>query len=346
MESKETLQLYKEYSQPEREAETAQKIVALMTSQMEKGHSKGRMLRDVHSKGHGCVKAEFTVRDNLPDELRVGVFKEPRTFPALIRFSNAGALAVIGGIAADSKLDARGMAIKLLGVKGEKLLEDEKQADTHDFLLFTANNFFTADPQGFLDLMVAVTTNRLVNLWFLLTHPSITRALFGSLHKHSSLLELQYFSAVPYRFGSKAVKYSARPSVDKKSRLPDKPGDDYLRERLQQRLRKEDVYFDFMVQFQTHPYDTPIENGLIVWDEKIAPFRKVATIKILKQNFDSPEQLEHCDNLSFTPWHCLPEHRPLGSISRVRRIVYNKISEFRHKKNDVPRKEPTLDKKS
>ena len=341
MKSKATLELYKEYPHPEKEAETAQKIVSLMTGQMEKGFTSGKMLRDVHTKGHGCVRAEFTVRENLPDELRVGVFKEPRSFQAVIRFSNAGALAAVGGTAPDATVDARGMAIKLLGVKGEKLLEDEKQADTHDFLLFSTSTFFTADPEAFLDLMVAVTTNKLVNFWFLLTHPSITRSLFGSIHKHPSLLELRYFSAVPYRFGSKAVKYSARPSSDKKSSMPHNPGTDYLREKLQERLRKEDVYFDFMVQSQTHPYDTPIENGLIPWDEEIAPFRKVATIKIPKQSFDSPEKLDYCDNLSFTPWHCLPEHRPLGSISRVRRIVYGAISEFRHKRNNVPRKEPT-----
>ena len=111
---------------------------------------------------------------------------------------------------------------------------------------------------------------------------------------------------------------------------------------MQERLLKEDVYFDFMVQMQTHPYKTPIENALVPWDEEISPFRKVATIWIPKQRFDSPEQLEFCDNLSFTPWHCLPEHRPLGSVSRVRRIVYAEISKFRHRENNVPREEPVL----
>ncbi len=349
MSDKPMYELYKEYPQPAHEEAVAEKIVELMEEQMVKNLSSGRMLRDVHSKGHGCVEAEFIVRDDLPDELRVGVFKEPVSFPAVIRFSNAGALAPIGGTVKDSTRDARGMAIKLLGVQGTKLLEDDKDATTQDFLLFTAKNFFTEGPEGFFDLMKAITTNRVVQIWFLLTHPSITRALISSLHQDSSLLELQYFSAVPYRFGSKtdrfgsrAVKYSARPSSDRKTSLPNNPSDDFLRERLQERLSREDVYFDFMVQFQTDPYLTPIENGLVIWNEEIAPFRKVATIRILKQHFDSPAQLEHCDNLSFTPWHCLPEHRPLGSISRVRRIVYNAISEFRHHQNEVPRKEPTV----
>jgi hypothetical protein len=86
----------------------------------------------------------------------------------------------------------------------------------------------------------------------------------------------------------------------------------------------------------------PIENGLVSWAEESSPFLKIASIKILRQRFASSEQLEDCDNLSFTPWHSLPEHRPLGSISRVRRLVYDAISKFRHQKNQVPREEPTV----
>jgi hypothetical protein len=341
--SEPTAELYEEYPRPAHEAAVAQQIVDLMESQMTKNHTSGRMLRDVHSKGHGCVQAEFIVRRDLPEEFRVGVFKEPRTFQALIRFSNAGALAPIGGVTSDYVSDARGMAIKLLGVEGEKLLEDQKLADTQDFLLFSVNTFFTSGPEDFFSLMNAITSGRVANIWYLLTHPSITSALIRSLEKHPSLAEVQYFSAVPYRFGKKAAKYSTKPSWDKPTRLPNNPGENYLREEMQARLLKQDVYFDFMVQLQTDPTLTPIENGLVQWPEDIAPFVKVASIRIPQQRFDSAEQLEYCDNLSFTPWHCLPEHRPLGSISRVRRIVYDSISKFRHEKNKVQRKEPTVD---
>jgi hypothetical protein len=343
MKNKATPELYKEYPQPAQEALTAQRIIGLMEKQMVKNSSGGRMLRDVHSKGHGCVKAKFTVQPDLPDELRVGVFEEPRSFDAVIRFSNAGALAPIGGVARDIKRDARGMAIKLIGVTGKKILEDEREADTQDFLMFTPTTFFCPGPDGFFDLMVALTTNRLVFAWFLLTNPSISLSLISSLKKHANLLELQYFSAVPYQFGSRVVKYSGKPVFDRKSEMPDNPSDDYLRERMQEQLAKEEASFDFMVQFQRDPYAMPIENGLVPWDEEASPFLKVATIKIPRQSFDSAKQLENCDNLSFTPWHSLPEHRPLGSISRVRRLVYDAISKFRHQRNDVPREEPTVD---
>lgn len=343
MKNNATLELYKEYPEPDREAATAQKIINLMEKQMVKNYRGGRMLRDVHSKGHGCVKAKFTVRPDLPDELRVGVFKEPRTFDAVIRYSNTGALAPIGGVATDITRDARGMAIKLVGVTGEKILEDEREADTQDFLMFTPNNFFAAGPDGFFDLTVALTTNKLVFAWFLITHPSMTLVLAGSLKKVPNLFELQYFSAVPYQFGSKAVKFSAKPVFARQSEMPNRPSDNYLRERMQEQLAKEEVSFDFMIQFQKDPYAMPIENALVPWDEEVSPFLKVATVTIPRQSFASAKQLEDCDNLSFTPWHSLPEHRPLGSISRVRRLVYQEISRFRHQRNDVPREEPTVD---
>jgi hypothetical protein len=336
------LELYKEYPHPAEETETAEKIVALMEGQMIKNYKGGRMLRDVHAKAHGCVKAEFTVHSDIPVEFRVGVFKEPKTFLAIVRYSSTGALAPIGGTGPDTTPDARGMAVKLLGVPGEKILEDEKYADTQDFLMFTPNVFFCPDPVAFYDLTFALTSSRLAFAWFLLTHFSMSLELLKSLKRVPNLLELQYFSSVPYNLGPLAVKFSAKPVLQRKSEMPRRPvSDNYLRERLQAQLAQESVSFDFMLQVQKDPYAMPIENALISWSEEVSPFIKVATIKILRQHFDSPDQMVACDNLSFTPWHSLPEHRPIGSISRVRRIVYNEISKFRHQRNDAPRVEPT-----
>ena len=106
------------------------------------------------------------------------------------------------------------------------------------------------------------------------------------------------------------MKYSAKPVFARKSELPKRPTDNYLRERMQEQLKHESVSFDFMVQIQEDPYAMPIEDGLIPWAEECSPFIKVATITIRQQNFDSPEEMDYCDSLSFTPWHTLPEHRP------------------------------------
>jgi len=87
----------------------------------------------------------------------------------------------------------------------------------------------------------------------------------------------------------------------------------------------------------------PIEDAGVTWSEEASPFRKVATIRIPAQIFDTEEQMKMAENFSFTPWHSLPEHRPLGSINRARRLVYETISKYRHETNNAPRTEPTVE---
>jgi hypothetical protein len=43
---------------------------------------------------------------------------------------------------------------------------------------------------------------------------------------------------------------------------------------------------------------------------------------------------------SFSAWHCLPEHAPIGPINRARREVYLAISALRRELNGVPPFEP------
>jgi len=41
-------------------------------------------------------------------------------------------------------------------------------------------------------------------------------------------------------------------------------------------------------------------------------------IEIPKQNFLPPNQEYECEHMTFNPWNCLEQHRPLGSINRMR----------------------------
>jgi hypothetical protein len=59
-----------------------------------------------------------------------------------------------------------------------------------------------------------------------------------------------------------------------------------------------------------------------------------------KTKMDSPAQLAFADVLSINPWHCLPEHRPLGSINRNRKAMYWEMAKFRQEINGVKRYEP------
>jgi hypothetical protein len=96
-----------------------------------------------------------------------------------------------------------------------------------------------------------------------------------------------------------------------------------------------------MVQLRKHSIEMPIEDPTIEWREKDSPFITVAKITIPAQQFNTPEQLKFCENLTFTPWHAVPEHQPLGGINRVRKVVYETSSRIRHELNDAIRSEPS-----
>ena len=59
----------------------------------------------------------------------------------------------------------------------------------------------------------------------------------------------------------------------------------------------------------------------------------VLSLSAGEPDFDTPAQNLQCDNLSFNPWHALPEHRPIGGINRLRKAVYEAVSIYRLERN-------------
>ena len=111
----------------------------------------------------------------------------------------------------------------------------------------------------------------------------------------------------------------------------------YLRtgalKRLEASEAAESVVFKFQVQCRSVAglnVAEDIENVCNEWPEDKYPFTTVATLTIPPQDFDSFERREICENLFFTPWNGLKDHRPLGGINRMRRVVYEASSSFRH----------------
>jgi len=330
--------LTQEYPPPGEAAATvdlAQRLQDKIAAQ----YQSGIMGRDAHPKMHGLVKAEFTVLPGLAEEWRVGVFREAKTYPAWIRFSNQN-----DKIQSDLNKDIRGMAIKLMGVPGDKLLDAERNADTHDFIVISTNVFVTRDVAEFDALVKAMTGSLLATAWFFLTHLRVGWNLMRSMKPCGNPLRLRYWSTTPYLCGANAVKYSAIPVLPDGSAdddcIPIAAGPDCLREAMVSQLAREDVHFHFALQKQLDADTMPIEDPGVEWREQLSPFVNLATIRIMKQEFDTPAQREFGENLSYNPWHCLPEHRPLGGINRARRVVYETISRFRHQRNDVQSVEP------
>jgi hypothetical protein len=136
------------------------------------------------------------------------------------------------------------------------------------------------------------------------------------------------------------MKFSARPLAKSEKPASIVKSQNYLRQAMVQTIGETEVVFEFLVQRQLDPVKQPVEDALTEWEESEAPFVRVALLRIPKQDLSTGLDLKVAENLSFTPWHALPEQAPLGGINRTRKVAYETISKYRHQQNGVPRVEP------
>jgi hypothetical protein len=338
----EGLKIAEEKPQPNEEA-YLDSIITSFEAQLRGLWKPGQFERGGNTKTHGIVRAEFIVHDNLPPELRHGIYAEPRTYRAWVRFSGPGPY-----ITPDiDDVGFMSISIKLMGVPGPKLMEEEKF--TQDMFGVSTPTFVTPDTEANAQLQVESLKNAQIYYFLNLHRPHVLDFIMQSLwiKTQSSPFEAPYFSCVPYLLGEgQAMQYSVWPRSTGRTpipRLPLRPPDDYLRDAMVASLAKEDVEFDIRLQRQTDPHLMPLENNAVLWPEKLSPRISAATLRIPRQKFNSQAQLDFARRLSYNPWHCIAEHRPLGNQSRARRRMYDTLSKLRHTMNNVPLYEPTGD---
>lgn len=319
------------------------KIIATFSAQMRRLWNPRYYQRGGNTKTHGLVRAEVIIRDDIPVHLRHGVFAEPRTFKAWVRYSGPGPY-----WSADiDDIGFLSMSIKLMGVPGPKILDDEKF--TQDLFATSGPSFVTPDIRANARLQEWSYKNAAAFYFLNPRDPHLLDALMNFLwtRTQTSPFECEYFSTVPYLLGEgQAMQYAFRPRQRTRTPVPGLPGrppDDYLRQAMVRSLDRTDVEFDLLVQVQTDPFLMPIENAAVVWPEKLSPRVPVASIRIPRQTFATPEQIEFARILAFNPWHAVPEHRPLGNVNRARRRMYAALAELRMTMNGVSHYEPTGD---
>jgi hypothetical protein len=303
----------------------------------------GEFERGGNTKTHGIVRGEFIVHDNLPTELRHGIYAEPSAYRAWVRFSGPGPY-----ITPDiDDIGFMSIGIKLMGVPGPKLMEEEKF--TQDMFGVSTPTFVTPDVDANAQLQIESLKNAPI-LYFLNLHRShVLDLVMQSLwtKTQSSPFEAPYFSCVPYLLGEgQAMQYSIWPKSKHRTpvpRLPLRPPDDYLRNSMVAALAKDDVEFDIRLQRQTDTHLMPLENNAVLWPEELSPRVSAATLRLPRQVFNTPAQLDFAKRLSYNPWHCIAEHRPLGNQNRARRRMYETLSELRHTMNNIALYEPTGD---
>jgi len=278
-------------------------------------------LRGQHFKMHGCVAARFEVLP-VAAPLNQGLFAAPGSYEAVVRFSS-------GREKDDRMPDVHGMAIKVFGVSGEKAHPDAPDGE-QDFILADKPVFFIRTAADYAIFMESLAKNAPLGKppiefieYLMKTHPKDIPVL-QSFNKQiqTSPLSAAYWSQVPYGLGadaSTACRYHAVPQAGIDTGKPG-AGHDYLRERMVERLGEGlPVVFDFMVQVRTDADASIIDNPTVEWDVE---FVKVATVTVPPQVFDTHERRDYGEKLRYSPWHALADHRPLGEVNAIRKVVY------------------------
>tara|TARA_R110002072_G_scaffold303109_2_gene493972 strand:+ start:3295 stop:4362 length:1068 start_codon:yes stop_codon:yes gene_type:complete len=310
------------------------------------------VLRGVHPKSHGCVNASFEVLPGIDKSLQVGMFAHPATYEAVIRYSNAST--VVAPDLAGGQNGSRGMAIKVRNVEG-KVLQDDSGWNSQDFLMINTPSFAFVNVGDYLRLnqILFKFDDSPAPFFAPLQAPPPTDpeklAEFGRVAASFKVLqqiqakpvanplEISYFGGAPYLFGKdRCMHFSAVPQDGEKPQpVPENPSPDYLRDALQKTMAgKADIVYDFRVQVRkAGEPDLFIEDATKSWDPQQHPPQTVArvTIPAPQTGLDTPEHLQECEELVYTPWHTLAEYQPLGSINRLRYAIYRKSSEFRRR---------------
>ncbi|MEI6269563.1 MAG: catalase family protein [Methylococcaceae bacterium] len=339
------LQLAEEKISPD-EQESLDKIIDLMADQMRGRFKPGGYERGGNTKTHGVLHATVTIRDDLPEHCRKGIFANPRSYQAYVRYAGPGP-----NVPSDIEdVGFMSMSVKLMGVPGEKLMDEEKF--TQDFITVTTPTFVTPNTRENAKLQYWSLVDMTLYYFINPLDSHILDMSMQSLWNETMYNPLgqRYWSCVPYLLGEgQAMMYSFVPKTPVDTNIPGlpfgSPPFNYLRENMIKTLNDHDVEFDLMIQVQTDPHLMPIENASVRWPETLSPFIPAATVHIPKQQFDSEALLEFTKRLKMNPWHCLPEHRPLGNQNRARFRMYYELSKFRQDMNQTTHLEPTGDEK-
>ena len=317
--------------------------------------------RPVHAKSHGLLVGTLQVLPDLPPELAQGLFASPGSHPVIMRFSTNP-----GDLLADNVSTPRGLAIKILEVEGEQLPLNAGNT-TQDFVCVNANAFSAPDPAGFLTglklldktldvsegvkhavSVVAQATNAVLKAVHL---PSATLEGFGAPATH--ILGESFSTVAPLRYGEYVAKIGFAPSSANLKSLTGKHidlGADYnaLEELIKHSFRDETAVWEVKVQLALAEDPTleekdkhfPIEKADTVWPEMEekgkpgSPWQTVATVTVAPQDtYSDARQLFVDEQLSFTPFHALSAHRPLGGIMRARLKAYEEAAKYRAQRN-------------
>ena len=318
--------------------------------------------RPVHAKSHGVLVGTLEVLAGLPEPLAQGLFASPGGYPVVMRFSTNP-----GDLLADNVSSPRGLAVKVLSAPGDSVPQHAGAA-TQDFVCVNADAFSAPNPAKFLEqiklfdktLEVPEGVKHAVSV-----SARATNAVLGVVGLHSATLEgvgapavhilgESFTTVAPLRYGSYVAKVGFAPGSENLKALTGQSvdlGDDYneLEELIKRFFRESAGVWDVKVQLALAPEPGakeeqnrfPIEDASKPWPKEESPWQTVGRITVAAQDSYSDERQRFVDEqMSFSPWHALAAHRPLGGVMRSRLKAYEEATKYRMQRNGRELVEP------
>lgn len=317
----------------------------------------GHGVRAVHAKAHAIARGTLTVKEGLPPELAQGLFATGGRYETIIRISTQP-----GDILDDAVNSPRGLAIKVLGVAGERLPGSEGDT-TQDFILVNGPTFGAKTTAKFLAnlQLLAKTTDKMEGVKKALSAilqpietgleavglgSSNLQQLGGAAPVHP--LGETYYSQTAFRYGDHIAKFAVFPVSPgltglTGSHVATSGRPDAIRETMNKELIEHGGTWELRVQLCHDLGKQPVEDATIEWKQADTPFVTVATLAVEPQLAWEPVASTRTeDAIAFNVWHGLAAHRPLGNINRARQEPYERSAAFRGRVNGCPMDEPKV----
>ena len=299
--------------------------------------------RPVFLRTHGILQGEMTIADDIPEELKQGMWSDCGSHPVYVRYSSD---------LSDGRPDwmsTIGIGIKIFDVPGEKVVSDDGH-HTADLLMQNVPFFFVNTARDMCNFTKA-SFEGCSDEWIQQNSPETADLLTEMARPIRSVFETQLWSVVPFRLGdSNYCKYTLKPGTSAFGDEVDINDPNFLGKDLAARMKAGPASLHIYIQPRpsADKYGEawldehfPLDRATVVWDEKEAPPILVATIDFPEQNVHGDEQEIFGDWLAFNIGRVPKANAPVGSVAEARVSVYQTSADYRRDKNGQPVEEPT-----
>lgn len=316
------------------ESEQIHKLHGLINRMQQKNFTCHRHgFRGTHVKTQAVAKGTLTVSPDLPDHLAQGLFSHgPQTHDVAIRFANEPTF-----LQDDRAPGPRGCGMKVFGVPGaEGDFMDPAGATSH-------SHDFTFNNAPIIELRDLPTCLEIISLRE--QHFSDGRGLEEALKQRPDsdlqfapaalpnrhFLSYTMYSQSAFRWGPHVAKYALFP-VGKTQRelalcqITSDADPEQHSAWLREHFRSHDAEFDFRVQMLRDLGAQSVEDCSVEWDQEDFPFETVGRVVLPRGQdvFDARRRVFWEEGVKLNPWFGLEAHRPLGSVNRLRRSLYQR----------------------